>query len=124
MESNTSPKKRKLCLKDEKCVFCGNGETNNQLLQCLRCDTSDALISVCKNIVADISINILSHEKDIREGVQKIFYHKLCRTRFLNSSKVDNSEESSESASKNFTRSKLSKIDFDWKNNCFICGDK
>ena len=56
--------------------------------------------------------------------MQKVFYHKLCRTRFLNPSKVDNSAESRESASKIFTRSKSSKIDFDWKNNCFICGDK
>lgn len=109
METYASPKKRKLSLNNEKCVFCGKGEINNNYLQNLSAEKSDSLLSACSKRDDDISRYILSNEEGIRAGEHLVYYHKTCRSTFLHPFYAEgaNFDESKDHASPFFTRSKV-----------------
>lgn len=123
METYASPKKRKLSLDNEKCVFCGKGEINNNYLQNLSAEKSDTLLSACSKIDDDISRYILSNEQGIRAGEHHfVCYHKTCRSTFLHPFYAEgaNFDQSKDHASPFFTRSKVTNVDFDWKTTSYV----
>jgi hypothetical protein len=125
ISSQNTPKKRKLTFNDEKCCFCLKRFDGNKTV--LDSKKVDSLLSVCKNRNDEVGVNIVTYENQIRSKEIKVCYHKACRAKyvhpFYNQLQDKSSLEPIETASK-VTRSKLKDPNFDWKQNCFICGKK
>lgn len=128
-EFSVSNKKRKLSLKDNTCCFCLDLEQTENIIQ-LDSDNIDLLLPVCRDRNDDIGQYILENEHNIRDESCKIGYHKTCRSTYLRplyqsgQNNEDDSCEISDVHSPTFTRSKSSNPNFEWKRNCFICGQR
>ena len=120
------PKKRRIITDCEKCFICKKGSSETEPLIQLDYKRCESLISVCKSRGQqdDILPSILNNEDKIKAGEFKIYYHKKCRTNFMlpvYRDIITEKENNGDSIlSEQFTRSKAA--EFDWKVNCFICG--
>lgn len=121
---NTPYKKRKLTFTENTCCFCQKKIKQNKVT--LKPSKLDSLLSVCLTKNDEISTNILGNQDKIRNGELQIVYHKTCRTKFVHpfyNSKTEEDDNPRSTPSK-LTRSQSKPKEFDWKEMCFICGEK
>ncbi|XP_053373036.1 uncharacterized protein LOC123541526 [Mercenaria mercenaria] len=122
-------KKRKISLTQHSCCFCFEqfGDIKPTSLDIKGLET---LLEVCRERTNDeTSSYLLDNEHEIRNGNIVVKYHKSCRSAFLRplyQNKLQKSDKDCciQSSSETFTRSKDCKQSFDWKQCCFICGEK
>lgn len=119
------PKRRRLEFSSTICCFCSKQFEDSKTE--LNPHKFDTLLKICNTRSDEISQKIVSNEAAIRSGELKLFYHKTCRTKFLYQIKKNEDTlvlQEMTAFSAKFTRSQQTYSDFDWKRDCFICGEK
>lgn len=138
---STSKKRKRTLFDNDKCVFCSQGFTSKNPARNPELSKIASLFAACCERQDDIGNKLLAHENKISLGEVSIQYHKNCRSTYCSPAHIKRvvSKRSCSSAcssvdsggghafldaSATLTRSKISPSAFDWKNNCFICGER
>ena len=125
---------------EKKCVFCSKAFSKKNRAVTADSNHLDILIKACNERKDKPGLAIITYENKIRTGDLLLKYHRNCRSSYQSShhvkraksTVVQNAEQSIDSDQSfdtqagneetRFTRSNVG--DFDWKENCFLCGKK
>ena len=125
---NMGAKRRKITtFSEDTCCFCKKTFNHNKVI--LDPSKCDFLFAGCKDKSTDIALKLVANEDSIRNGEIRVVYHKACRSKFLHpfyktENVVVNKTNEQHADSNKLTRSQLKCAKFNWKDNCFICGEK
>ena len=128
-----------------RCIFCSGpfSKTAAGKIQAVSPDLTklDSLFSACRARNDTLGEKLLMQEEKIRDGNITFRYHRNCRSTYVSPLHVqraqqksaactlgnkgnDSGDVSSGGTESSLTRSKCSMSSFEWKEKCFICGER
>ena len=122
-------KKRRMSINTERCCFCLKCFLTDETSTSLDLRKVGSLMTVCKGRQDETAKIILANESKICSGELQLRYHKSCRSKYMHPFYRDSSETKPEESGIDkdacqYTRSIATQQMFNWKECCFICGQK
>ena len=122
-------KKRRMSMNTERCCFCLKCFLPEETPTSLNLKKANTLITVCRDRQDETAKAILANETQICSGELKLRYHKSCRSKYMHPFYRDTTETQPEESDIDkdacqYTRSRATHQMFNWKECCFICGQK
>ena len=122
-------KKRRLSMNTERCCFCLKCFLPEETPTSLDLKKAHTLITVCRDRQDETAKDILANETQICSGELQLRYHKSCRSKYMHPFYRDATETQPEESDIDkdacqYTRSRATQQMFNWKECCFICGQK